>query len=384
MSGQKHRIYLLPGFFGFANLGEIVYWGHVYDALKAELSKRGVEAEVFHVLSHPTASIRTRAADLLAELTKTGGDDDGPIHLIGHSTGGLDARLFVTPGVSLGTPEELAGLPPPERFASRVRSVVCVATPHRGTGAAAFFSGLMGAKLLGLLSLFTVYILRFGKVPLGYLLKVAGTVVKADSLLGWRETIVDQLFKELLEDFSADRRSALSTFFSQVSRDQALVTQLTPAGIDLFNAGVGPRETVRYGSVVTQARPPSLRTRLSIGLDPYAQASHNLYAFFHGRAGTGASPLSEPHKDALVAAYGILPDEKAADGMVPTLSQPFGEVIAAVWADHLDIIGHFEGPQNRPPHVDWLISGTGFRRPEFVDLWARVTDFILWDSRGAP
>ena len=124
-------------------------------------------------------------------------------------------------------------------------------------------------------------------------------------------------------------------------------------------------------------RPPSQRTRLSTGLDPYAQGSHNLYAFLHGRARTQAPPLSEAHADALLQAYGIVPDERAADGIVPTLSQPFGEIIAAVWADHLDIIGHFDAPEHRPPHVDWLISATGFRRPEFLDVWRRVTDFLL-------
>lgn len=93
----KQRIYLLPGFFGFANLGEIVYFGHVRTLLVEDLRARGVDAEVHVVLSHPTASVRTRARDLLATLAQTAQDDDGPIHLIGHSTGGLDARLFVSP-----------------------------------------------------------------------------------------------------------------------------------------------------------------------------------------------------------------------------------------------------------------------------------------------
>ncbi|MBS1151005.1 MAG: hypothetical protein H6Q89_2703 [Myxococcaceae bacterium] len=370
----KHRIYLLPGFFGFANLGEIVYFGHVFTCLKDELSRRGVEAEVFHVLSHPTASIRARAQDLLTELAKTAGDDDGPIHLIGHSTGGLDARLFVSPGVNLG---DEGNLPSPEVFARRVRSVTCVATPNRGTGIASFFSGLMGAKLLGLLSLFTVYVLRFGRVPLRYSLKVAGTFVRMDSLLGWRETLVDQLFTDLLQDFSHERRTAIATFLEQVSQDQSLVAQLTPEGIDLFNAGVAPRPGVRYGSVVTQARPPSLRSRVAAGLDPYAQATHNLYAFLYGRARTQQKPLSVEHRQALVKAYGLLPGEDRADGIVPTQSQPWGEVIAAVWADHLDIIGHFDGPEENPPHVDWLISAAGFRRAQFVETWSKVTDFLL-------
>src|SRR6185503_18330345 len=111
----KHHIYLVPGFFGFTNLGELVYFGHVRDFLQAELARRGVEAEVVAILSHPTASIRQRAADLLSGIHSTAQADDGPIYLIGHSTGGLDSRLFVSPGASLREGLDL------EPYASRVR-----------------------------------------------------------------------------------------------------------------------------------------------------------------------------------------------------------------------------------------------------------------------
>ena len=40
----------------------------------------------------PTASIRRRATRLAELIAKTCEDDDSPIHLLGHSTGGLDAR----------------------------------------------------------------------------------------------------------------------------------------------------------------------------------------------------------------------------------------------------------------------------------------------------
>lgn len=370
----KHRVYLVPGFFGFANLGEIVYFGHVRNLLVEELRRRGVESEVYMVLSHPTASIRTRARDLLATIAQSAQDDDGPIHLIGHSTGGLDARMFVTPGVDLG---DVANLPPIESFVSRVKSVVCVSTPNHGTGLATFFSGIFGAKLLGLLSLFTVYVLRYGRVPLRYALRIAGAMVRMDNKLGWRATLVDQLFAELLEDFSPDRRASLATFLGQVSNDQSLVMQLTPEGMDLFNAGVAPRPGIRCGSVVTQARPPSLRTRMATGFDPYAQVTHNLYAFLHARAQIRAPALTDAYKEGLIRGFGVLPTAASTDGIVPTLSQPWGELIAAVWADHLDVIGHFDEPGHHPPHVDWLISATGFRRAEFTTVWQRVSDFIL-------
>ncbi len=79
-----------------------------------------------------------------------------------------------------------------------------------------------------------------------------------------------------------------------------------------------------------------------------------------------AIPLLTPAQTtALVEAYGALPGPQACDGIVPTRSQIHGRVLTAVRADHLDAIGHFDQPAHRPPHVDWLISGSGFRRLQF-------------------
>ncbi|WP_224365023.1 esterase/lipase family protein [Hyalangium versicolor] len=372
----KHHIYLVPGFFGFTNLGELVYFGHVRDFLQAECARRGVEAEVVAIRSHPTASIRQRSVDLLQGIQATAGMDEGAIHLIGHSTGGLDSRLFVSPTASLREGLQL------DPYASRVRTVVTVSTPHAGTPLASFFMGLFGQQILKLLSLFTVYVLRFGRLPLKVAFRLGHLLSRADGqLLGWKQTILDQLFDQLLGDFSADRREAVSRFLADVGNDTSLIPQLTPEGIDLFNAGCEDRPGVRYGSVVTQARAPSLRTRVSAGLDPYAQITHTVYAFLYGQ--TLRMPLNQiplhtaEQTAALVQAFGALPGPQACDGIVPTRSQVYGKVIGAVRADHLDAIGHFDQPSHQPPHVDWLISGSGFRRPQFEKVWKSVVDFVL-------
>ena len=94
------------------------------------------------------------------------------------------------------------------------------------------------------------------------------------------------------------------------------------------------------------------------------------------------SPLHTPAQTAaLVEAYGACRAPQACDGIVPTRSQVYGRVLAAVRADHLDAIGHFDQPAHQPPHVDWLISGSGFRRPQFERLWKDVTDFMLEEPR---
>lgn len=63
----------------------------------------------------PTASVATRAAELRSYLKREVGGQ--PVHLIGHSLGGLDARYMIS---------KLDGH-------ARVLSLTTVGTPHRGT-----------------------------------------------------------------------------------------------------------------------------------------------------------------------------------------------------------------------------------------------------------
>jgi len=188
--------------------------------------------------------------------------------------------------------------------------------------------------------------------------------------------VLDQLFLQLLADFSTARRRTVEQFFAHVQRDQGLVEQITPAGMELFNASTHPRPGVRYASVVTRGRAPGLRSLVRAGLDPYAQATHALYIGLHRFASRTPrdhlTHLSAPQADALRRVYGRIPDAAANDGIVPTLSQVWGDVIAAVWADHHDVIGHFHQPTHVPPHFDWVASGTGFDRAGFEAVWRSV------------
>lgn len=131
-----HRLYLSPGFFGFGRLASYDYFAHLERALGERLRAQGEEVETHVVHVSPTASIRRRALKLTELVASTCGDgpQGGPIHLIGHSTGGLDARLVASPGVALAVP--------PEKLAwrSRLASVTMINTPHYGTPLASFFT----------------------------------------------------------------------------------------------------------------------------------------------------------------------------------------------------------------------------------------------------
>ena len=165
-----------------------------------------------------------------------------------------------------------------------------------------------------------------------------------------------------------------------VVQDQALMLQLTPEAMEVFNASVLPRPGVRYGAVVTQAARPSLRATLAAGLDPAAQVTHAVYGALHQLI--EATPIRRARRlvpqqtRVLRRAYGATPSTQASDGIVPTLSQVWGHVIHAAVADHLDALGHFQDASHDPPHVDWLVTGSGFDRARFEALWGDVTRFL--------
>jgi triacylglycerol lipase len=372
-----HHVYLVPGFFGFANLGDPKYFGHVREFLLACFARRGLALHVDVVATRPTASLPRRAERVLSAIAQTLHDDAGPVHLVGHSSGGLDIRLLLCPGVALPTDLDV------ERWIRQVRTAVTVATPHHGTPLAPFFASLFGRQVLRALSLSTIYLLRFGRLPVTALLELGAAIARVDGLVGLNSALLDQLYEQLLHDFSPERRRALARFFSDVEGDQALLTQLTPEAMEVFDACAQLRPGVRAGSVVTRARPPSLSATLAVGLDPAGQATYVLYRALHrlARLPPDRVPaLEDAQASVLRTAFGTLPDAAANDGVVPTRSQAWGEVIHAVEADHLDVVGHFGDPARHPPHIDWITTGSGCTAARFEALWNAVVDWMLQDA----
>src|SRR5213078_5171992 len=260
----RHHIYLVPGFFGFTNLGEIKYFSHVIDFLERRSRALGVRADIHVVRTHPTASLPQRAARVVETIAETMGRA-GAVHVIGHSSGGLDARLAVAPGVSLPSDANV------ERVARRVRTVITVATPHHGTPLASFFASLLGQRLLRFLSLWTVYVLRFGRLPISVVAKLGALFARLDDHVGLNSVLLDQLFGQLLADFSPTRRGAVETFFAEVSRDEALLPQLTPEGMEVFSATTRDRPACARRSPPASTprhRRPTPSTRRSTGSRP--------------------------------------------------------------------------------------------------------------------
>jgi triacylglycerol lipase len=378
---RTHHVYLVSGFFGFANLGRITYFGHVRRILSERFAALGLEARIHIVRTPPTASLPARAARVAEAIAATARRGRGPLHLIGHSSGGLDVRLLTAPGVDLPTGADVA------RLAARVRTVVTVSTPHHGTPLASFFTTLRGQQLLQLLSLNTLYVLTFGHLPLSALLWMGSLFVRFGDLVANSE-LLDELFGRLLEDFSVGRRRAVRALLRDVVHDQALMLQLTPEAMEVFNASVLPRPGIRYGAVVAQAARPNLCSTLGVGLDPMAQLTHALYGVLNRLIAAAperqAPRLAPAQIRALRRFYGATPSADANDGIVPTRSQTWGHVIHAAVADHLDVLGHFRDEAHDPPHVDWLVTGSGFDRRRFEALWGDVARFLVGERKITP
>jgi triacylglycerol lipase len=365
------HVVLVPGFFGFANLGDLAYFGHVHAFFREAYPARGFEPVLHVVRTFPTASLTRRTVRVLDTIV-TEADDDAPIHLIGHSSGGLDCRLLLAPGIALPTAHDV------EAAARRVTHLVTVSTPHRGTPLASFFATRLGGVLLELLSLTTIHALRIGRTPISVLLAIGAAYTRLDNL-GLNSVLLDQLFRDLLADFTPERREAITAFLREVREDRALLTQLMPEAMEAFAATTRDRPDVRYGAVVTQALPPSLRSWTMPGLDPSAHVLHLAYRALHAATSDSRAhlPALEPTAvERLRAAYGTLPDPTDNDGVVPTLSQVHGELLHATRGDHLDVIGHFGDTSATPPHVDWLVTGSGFDRARFHAAWTAVADYL--------
>ncbi|MBK8253233.1 MAG: hypothetical protein IPK82_11280 [Polyangiaceae bacterium] len=371
------RIYLSPGMFGFAELASLDYFGHMRRGLIERFASRGREALVFVCEVHPTASIRRRGAKLATLIRASCTQDGGPIHIVGHSTGGLDARIVASPSTHLSDDPDLL------RFIPRLCSVTTLNTPHFGTPLAAFFATVSGQRVLYALSALTVAVLKLGALPMATasaLVAAFGRVTFGDMELRFLESTIDKLIRVLDEAASRDLRAWLK----ELRDDQGAMVQLSPEAMDLFQAGVRDRDHVRYQSVATYAPAPTPRSWLAIR-SPWAAASTAIFAALCTLTARlderyPCAPSDGSSERQIKGLLGELPPPGSSDGVVPLVSQVWGDLIWCGKADHLDAVGHFTGPDG---HHDWLASGAGFNKTRFdVILDQIVSGMIVSEDRG--
>ncbi len=223
--------------FGFGHLAGYDYFKHLRAGLEKRFAQAGVEAVFEDVPAPPTSSLRYRSRILAATVAKSAASDAGPIHLIGHSTGGLDVRLVLSPKVNLGvTPEQLA-------WRERVVSAVTINTPHYGTPLANLLCTVSGTRVLYVLSLLTVVSLTIGEPSLAIFSRLVAGVGGIDSLFGGDMKVFSRVTDSVLRFVDRDGRGEIADFLSKVRIDQGAIIQIMPEAMDLFNAAHRDRPT---------------------------------------------------------------------------------------------------------------------------------------------
>ncbi len=385
---MRHHVYCSPGMFGFGRLGSYNYFAHVERELTARFAAAGEEL-VAHVLDElPTASVRRRCVRLAEVVSRTAGARDA-IHLLGHSTGGLDARLVASPATQ-GIPAPTLGWLP------RLRTVTTMNTPHHGTPLASFFATSNGQRMLAALSMLTVAGLTLGAQPLRATGVILSMLREGGLAIPFKLLMLDRTVESLACMCDDAANPDVRTFLAGIEEDQGAMMQLSPEAMDMFGAGFADRPGVRYQATASMAPAPGPRRWVDTIGRPMQTVSlsiffalHRLTANTSARYPCAAMDADVPSAGAateaeLQRAFGEIPTLAGNDGVVPLRSQLRGTLVWAGLADHLDVLGHYRddrdgdgavGDERR--HHDWLSSGAAFSNAKFAALMDAIAGGML-------
>lgn len=383
---KRAEIFLVPGFLGFETLGNLDYFLDVAGFLQKQLEAQGIEATVHCTETLPAGSLRHRAIKLAQEVAKRHDPNVDSVHFVGHSTGGVDIRVLLSPGSSLDDGRDLEDALG-EAYASfldardKTRSAVGIAAPHHGTPIANYAMRLSFDVLLRGAS--EMLERDFARALLSQGLRLAGMATSVLRHIPGNSSFLQWVGAKVL----TQNPDLILKYLTQVGADVGLLRNLTQEGMNLADALLIDRRGVRYGSIVTGTEPPRGPVPT---YDPILYV--NSLLFRGARKGAADTDPDYPYPDRVaelrerratdVAAgldVGVLTvDDRTNDGVVPSLSQAYGEILGVFASDHLDCVGHY-------PHVledgtavsGWVRSGASFSTPRFELLWGRVADFVV-------
>ena len=406
---QSHII-LVPGFGGFDALGSLRYYHGVTEVLAAS-AHQGV---VHYFSNMPTASVLTRAQMLqewlckLRERRAIGPNDE--LHLIGHSTGGLDLRQLLI-NLREKPVGDATGMP---ALIRQIQTVQFISTPHRGTALAHRLGGTPSRIFASRLLLRVLYegahgLRGVGLWGLGRGLKRGLKLLPHDRRTSnWIDAVVDTLvgcYSKAGDLESAEARgtySELLRWLLHMASDFSAITDLDPmpshvarpspahaseSSIEkelafIKNRGLGAPDTspIRVRSIVTRA-----------SLDE--KAERTLFTFLHGlTADASLRPLQKTFKIRKLQDDGkwhtLTPPEN--DGLVNSVSQvwPDADHSRLVPGDHADVIGHFRSSNSNKPDAfhqyDLLNAPSGFTVQRFQELWKDIVAFTVPKQERKP
>lgn len=380
---SNHHVALIPGFLGFNKLADFSYFADtvgtaIADSLARRFPERRVPVHAFETV--PAGSLQERKDMLIKQLkTVRAQYPYSQLHLVGHSTGGLDAELLLRTAAPAAPYDAET-----EEIRRAIRSVTTIAAPLAGTSLA--LSPL--ARFFAIDSLRDVF-----AAPLDLLLfhgpsALLGGIARVLALF-----LDDESARELSEALLHSGAPGVSYLLSLVLK-RALIAELAPDKLQRIlaqtreDSSLPPIRRARFVTIARRQPQPS-----------EAGAAGLLFRFLYDN--TAREAHADP--EVLVAAQtlqklaatpgfpiiGVPPlptiDMQANDGIVDTLRQILPStaatiaaetrhIAALVIADHLDVVGYFPLADGR--NNGFLSSGSAFREPQLQQLYAAVANEI--------
>src|SRR3954470_14940953 len=351
----------VPGFFGFGAFGHpdrplIEYFARVEEALL-----RGhLRPLRFAVHQPPPAgSIAARVRSLHARASELLAAGATRLHLVGHSTGGLDARLIAHPGYG--------ALPERGELIAKIGSVITVSAPFHGTPLAERLG--RGAWVVVPSLWFASILASRGRLRLAGQAAAIFNLLKRATLQ--QPTPTDQVIAQLA-DVDDETAHQIRRFLGDVAGDHRLVADLAPSAMSELNRNLTGPDLVRPVSFVSVAPRASL-SPLAFASAPVQRLLYDVTSRLTAEpppdgARTPAGPWIGRAHMTLTAT--------SNDGIVPAWSQTLdGEAAGLALGDHLDVIGHWEAAGGA-----FLRSGSNFEEPRFRALWAQVAQAVARPS----
>ena len=346
-------VVFVPGFFGFGSFGHpdrplIEYFAHVQDALlRAHL--RPLRFVVHQ--PPPSGSLAVRARSLHDKATEVLRSGASRLHLVGHSTGGLDARLVAHPGYT--------DLPERGDLIARVASVITVSAPFHGTPLASRVA--RGARLAAPALWFGSILASRRRLRLAGQMAALFNLAKRATLQ--MPTPTDQVIAQLA-DVDEETADQIRRFLADVAHDHQLIEDLAPVALVDLNRRLAGGDRVPPLSFVSVAPPP----RFSPTAFASAPVQRLLYDVTWRLAAAPPPESARAPQGPWIGRRRIPLTPTSNDGIVPGWSQTLdGHASGIVLGDHLDVIGHSEAAG-----ATFLRSGSNFDETRFRELWERI------------
>jgi pimeloyl-ACP methyl ester carboxylesterase len=367
-------VVLVPGFLGFSRVGQFYYFAErVIATLRGALEARLERCvPVVPCRTQPTHGLAARQQFLLERIFTLDDKLRGVrrIHLVGHSTGGLDAELLTRDkplsGDSWGPYAEVR---------EKIASVTTLAAPLLGT------------------SLATSSVAKFLQEPLRNLRDAPDAV----SLLKRLAALVPRV--QASADVAAGVLSSYPEtmkFFFDVLRHHALIGDLAPSAVAQLREERRPQGHVQWTSFVTVT--PAMAD-VEARADPFFLALRSIIAAYALQGASRAIhenvALLRSRAEEAIRAPDVAPpeiDPSMSDGIVDSARQIVDagrpdQLGCIVVADHADVLGHYDRKdaqiESKPLNASLFRSGSSFGDDEFFKLYQRVAAGIVRAVPGA-